>query len=726
LQGGDVESYLDEQAGILREQHNKLQAGDTTFDIARLIKTSTTKEFTLGSLGRFYSEDYGLILARYVRFSDMVEDQLNPAPVGRLASSESVDWVVTNDFAKSGRELAMGIGFFEGIPASGSYGWVVTHGPNPFPLIAETEVIPNQNSSYSWTSTGKVGLASRGNVVCRRWGQAFGYGIGAGTVFIALEQLSPAELVWAIQQEMAEEVQRITTLEGRVTTTETLIANQGTLITGQATSLATLEARIAREEATRSRENQALRNLLGTGVDVDAAILAGINLVRAEFASADDAIRVTATEALRIANQALSFSSGLDGSSINASLDALTAQIASIIVRLSGVTFNLTGMTANQILKAVVTGTDSLGNSIFEFQPVTPSLDFLSDVDTTTTPPTGGQALIWNSAGSKWIPGDVASGGGGGSGSGGSYAGVLVARKTADQTITTGAWRDVTWGVETYDNLNSFTAGGSDFTVPAGVTHMEVSVRVNWQNTGTSGRYLQLYNVTTAATEALEVRSALNEAGQTMYTGIIPVTAGHVYRIQANSGANTLTLAGTTFGGASVLTVKYLSDIAALVAGVGNGYKLVNQAGVPITSGATWTYSAPIVNVDITGLGAYSDFIVVGRGIACTANGRRVVLCSVNNGASFYSASGDYIYVDTAGVETATTDVGGHNTFATAARSFIVHMHGFGVAGGPKAATSNIAQYRMFVASPDPVNALRVYNNVAGNLTSGNVYVFAR
>lgn len=571
LHGGDVESYLDEQAGILREQHNKLQAGDTTFDIARLIKTSDKKEFTLGSLGRFYSEDYGLILARYVQFADMVADQLNPAPVGRLASSESVDWVVTNDFDKSGRDLAIGIGFFEGIPASGSFGWVVTHGPNPFPLIAETEVIPNQNSPYSWTSTGKVGLASRGNVVCRRWGRAFGYGIGAGTVFIAMEQLSPAELVWAIQQEMAEEVQRITTLEGRVTTTETLIANQGTLITGQAASLTTLEARIAREEATRSRENQALRNLLGTGVDIDAAILAGINLVRAEFATADDAIRVTATEALRIANQALSFSSGLDGSSINASLDALTAQIASIIVRLSGVTFNLTGMTANQILKAVVTGTDSLGNSIFEFQPVTPSLDFLSDVDTTTTPPTNGQALVWNAGSSLWVPATVSGGGG----------------------------------------------GGSDFT-------------------------------------------------------------------------------------------------------------LVDQTGNPITSGATWTYSAPIVNVDITGLGAYSDFIVVGRGIACTANGRRVVLCSVDNGATFYSTNGDYIYVDTAGVETAAADVGGHNTFATAARSFIVHMHGFGVAGGPKAATSNIAQYRMFVASPNPVNALRVYNNVAGNLTSGNVYVFAR
>lgn len=426
LQGGDVESYLDEQAGILREQHNKLQAGDTTFDVARLIKTSTEKEFTLGSLGRFYSEDYGLILARYVQFTGMVADQLNPAPVGRLANSESVDWVVTNDFEKSGRELAVGIGFFDGVPASGSYGWVVTHGPNPFPLIAETEVIPNQNSPYAWTSTGKVGLASRGNVVCRRWGKAFGYGIGAGTVFIALEQMSPAELVWAIQQEMAEEVQRITTLEGRVTTTETLITNQGTLITAQATSLTDLETRIAREESTRSRENQALRNLIGTGVDVDAAILSGINLVRAEFATADDAIRATAVEALRVANQALTFSSGIDGASIGESLDALTTQLGGIITRLSGVTFNLTGMVAEQTLKAVAVGTDSLGNTIFEFQPFLPGIDWLSDVDTTTTPPTNGQALVWDSADSKWKPGTISGGGGGSVGLSFDYCNISV------------------------------------------------------------------------------------------------------------------------------------------------------------------------------------------------------------------------------------------------------------------------------------------------------------
>lgn len=41
------------------------------------------------------------------------------------------------------------------------------------------------------------------------------------------------------------------------------------------------------------------------------------------------------------------------------------------------------------------------------------SIDALSDVDTSTTPPTNGQSLVWSTASSKWLPGTVTGGGGG-------------------------------------------------------------------------------------------------------------------------------------------------------------------------------------------------------------------------------------------------------------------------------------------------------------------------
>jgi len=59
------------------------------------------------------------------------------------------------------------------------------------------------------------------------------------------------------------------------------------------------------------------------------------------------------------------------------------------------------------------------------------SIGDLTDVDTTTTPPTNDQALIWN--GTAWVPGDVAASGGGGS-----IAGTIL-QKSETQTAASGA-----------------------------------------------------------------------------------------------------------------------------------------------------------------------------------------------------------------------------------------------------------------------------------------------
>jgi hypothetical protein len=53
-------------------------------------------------------------------------------------------------------------------------------------------------------------------------------------------------------------------------------------------------------------------------------------------------------------------------------------------------------------------------NSLTNKPSVPSALDDLTDVDLTTTSPTDGQALIWDSVNSVWKPGNVASGGGGG------------------------------------------------------------------------------------------------------------------------------------------------------------------------------------------------------------------------------------------------------------------------------------------------------------------------
>lgn len=53
-------------------------------------------------------------------------------------------------------------------------------------------------------------------------------------------------------------------------------------------------------------------------------------------------------------------------------------------------------------------------NSVKQIAPNNIGLDGLTDVDTSTTPPTDGQVLAWVDANSKWEPADVDAGGGGG------------------------------------------------------------------------------------------------------------------------------------------------------------------------------------------------------------------------------------------------------------------------------------------------------------------------
>ena len=99
----------------------------------------------------------------------------------------------------------------------------------------------------------------------------------------------------------------------------------------------------------------------------------------------------------------------------------------------------------------------------------------------------------------------------------------------------------------------------------------------------------------------------------------------------------------------------------------------------------------------------------------------------MDNGASFYSASGDYISLAASGVETATTAWAFHTTSTNAARTIAGYFPGAGVEGGVKMGLGTMGgnDSRLFVASSSPVNALRI-SGAGANLTAGSIYVFAR
>jgi hypothetical protein len=105
------------------------------------------------------------------------------------------------------------------------------------------------------------------------------------------------------------------------------------------------------------------------------------------------------------AGTGITVSSGVIASTITQYTDALArsaagAGLASGNATNTGITF--TNNTGASRIDAVV--------SLAGF-----SVNALSDVDTATTAPTNGQALVWESASSQWKPGTVSGGGGGGS-----------------------------------------------------------------------------------------------------------------------------------------------------------------------------------------------------------------------------------------------------------------------------------------------------------------------
>lgn len=141
---------------ILRKQHNLSQAGDSTFPWDYLTKTTQTRHYTLGALGRFVHADHGLILARYCQFGRLGGTEWLGGPLGLDLSGDS-PWRVTNLLEESSAFLPIGLGASYEIPVRDSYGWVIVAGPNLQTLpIRKTAHMLAAGDALVWDSLGMV------------------------------------------------------------------------------------------------------------------------------------------------------------------------------------------------------------------------------------------------------------------------------------------------------------------------------------------------------------------------------------------------------------------------------------------------------------------------------------------------------------------------------------------------------------------------------------------
>lgn len=194
-----------------------------------------------------------------------------------------------------------------------------------------------------------------------------------------------------------------------------------------------------------------------------------------------------------------------------------------------------------------------------------------------------------------------------------------------------------------------------------------------------------------------------------------------------------LDLISTTQG---TILYRGASDWAALAPGTSGQYLKTQGSGAnPVwatvsAGGAAWTVihsaaTGTVSSVDITGLSAYNELLIMIVEVTASVSGVRQVLLSVNNGASYYNSAGNYKRVPANGVLANDTAYLYHGTATTAARTMVGHIKN--LKGTMKIATdSHSDNYHIFDFSSSDVDAIRISNSGGGNLTGGVIHVLGR
>lgn len=220
-------------------------------------------------------------------------------------------------------------------------------------------------------------------------------------------------------------------------------------------------------------------------------------------------------------------------------------------------------------------------------------------------------------------------------------------------------------------------------------------------------------------TEFLKVIQGGNSRRMTLAAALASVNAALANKQDADADLSAIAALATTAYGRALLT---LADQAALQAAVGS-----SGSGGSGGGGGSWllkgttTIGAAVAGVefkDLTG----DEILLVTRGITKSVSGVTTVLYSVDNGATYFNASGDYVVPQVSGAEAAsTTGPGFHGTGATAARSGAVLINARPNPRRVSESLTNSAELRLFIASDLRINAVKVIGSSGGNLTGGTI-----
>ena len=284
--------YLREQAEHVRAQHNITQAGDSTFPWEELTKIGQRRLYTLGSLGRFFHDKYGIIFARYVQFTLMSQGDFGGGPVGLLRTADSVDWRVTNQYLLSSPYRVMGILASYTRPQSEDYGWVIVCGANITSLQLAAKESYVQDGELTWGSFEELSSQKPGKVLGRA--QLDGTGnLAPGQLFINIEGLNVAALINLISAATGNSTTRLDQIETHLSTIDAQIKTlNATDVSILIQAIAGLRVALTGETLVRVADVKAINDLIAqlslTYVN-QSTLTAAIDLVETHWTAADAA-----------------------------------------------------------------------------------------------------------------------------------------------------------------------------------------------------------------------------------------------------------------------------------------------------------------------------------------------------------------------------------------------------------------------------------------------------
>ncbi len=245
-------------------------------------------------------------------------------------------------------------------------------------------------------------------------------------------------------------------------------------------------------------------------------------------------------------------------------------------------------------------------------------IDNLTDVDTSTTPPTDGQALVWVDADSMWEPGDVASGGGGGT-----NGEVAIFREERASGTNGGGSVATTWTTRTlntshYNNITGASLSSNQITLPAG-TYKVLAYVPLFRPAQCRAR---LYNVTDSTVTLLSMSQygltgVSGDAVEVIINGVFSIAASKTFRIEYYA-TSAKTVDG--LGVASSVTTEVYSTIRIekLDPTGSSGIAVFTDKRLASTDGGTFTSGADRIRPlntavynSITGASLYSSTFTV-------------------------------------------------------------------------------------------------------------------